>query len=314
MRRESRVERSTSDMAGGNRFYFPTKAPESPAFYTGRAAFMDTVDTLERAISHARRILSARQLLPVPDFARETFPATKPQWKGMGNMFNVVGTRMRPKNYKKITSLLNQLAECYNVAHVGDAPSVARATKNVLDMFGRVDAPIEDLEGQKKPVTIDDAGRAYARGRRKEASARVWVIPTKTTDNPSVVMDPEFFHEKILKSYRKITELPTTSVLINNVPLAQYFVNPADRERVLRPLKLTGLLGAFNVFALSRGGGTTGQSGAVAHGLAQALAAHVPEADLILRRALLIRRDPRVVERKKAGRAKARKKYTWVKR
>jgi len=87
-----------------------------------------------------------------------------------------------------------------------------------------------------------------------------------------------------------------------------------DREKILRPFRLTGLLGAFNVFALVRGGGMTGQSGAIAHAIAKSLAEHVPDVKIILQRSKLLRRDPRMVERKKPGRAKARKGYTWVKR
>lgn len=104
---------------------------------------------------------------------------------------------------------------------------------------------------------------------------------------------------------------------------------PAERERVVRPFKIAGLLGAFNVFALIRGGGTTGQSGALSLGIAKALAAHVPDVEPLLRKgkpmcspchcatdlltmyflnkAKLLRRDPRMVERKKTGLAKARK-------
>ena len=59
---------------------------------------------------------------------------------------------------------------------------------------------------------------------------------------------------------------------------------PADRERVIRPLKIAGVLGAFNVFAIVRGGGTTGQSGAVSLGLAKGVAAHVPEVLKTLRK------------------------------
>jgi len=106
----------------------------------------------------------------------------------------------------------------------------------------------------------------------------------------------------------------TTEILVNGMPLSKYFPLPADRERVVRPFKLTGLLGAYNVFAIVRGGGTTGQSGAVAHGIAKGLAAHVPDVELVLRRSKLSRRDPRMVERKKTGLAKARKRYAWVKR
>lgn len=306
-----------ADAKRGNTFRYPRLAASSPAFYTGNAAFNDTVATLERAISHARRILTARQLLPVPEFARATFPVATPVWKSAGRMSAVVGVRLKPKTYKRVTGLLNQLAECYSVARHGDAPSVERVTKRILDIFGAVDADPNAGRGVRRPVQFDAFGRAYARGRRKEASARVWLIASKTAGNPSVTMrdGAEFYDPAVTDAYAAADGgVPVTTVLVNNLPLAEYFANPADRERVLRPLKLTAMLGAFNVFAIARGGGTTGQSGAIAHGLAQALAAHVPESDLILRRALLLRRDPRVVERKKAGRAKARKKYAWVKR
>jgi len=82
----------------------------------------------------------------------------------------------------------------------------------------------------------------------------------------------------------------------------------------VRPLKVAGVLGAYNVFALVRGGGMSGQSGAVALGVARALV-HLEEGvEGVLRKAKLLRRDPRMVERKKTGLAKARKRYAWVRR
>ncbi|KIO32212.1 hypothetical protein M407DRAFT_66924, partial [Tulasnella calospora MUT 4182] len=106
----------------------------------------------------------------------------------------------------------------------------------------------------------------------------------------------------------------TSQILINNLPLAEYFPTVTDREKVTRPLKLAGVLGAYNVFALVRGGGTSGQAGALAHGIAKALIPHVPDTAKILSKAGLTKRDPRMVERKKTGLAKARKAYAWVKR
>jgi small subunit ribosomal protein S9 len=141
-------------------------------------------------------------------------------------------------------------------------------------------------------------------------------------------------------------------ILVNNTPLSTYFPIPADRARVIHPIKLAGLLGAYNIFAIVRGGGTSGQSGALAHGIAKGLVAHEPAAATILKKGLycvsfltctrqlrlihlplakLLRRDPRMVERKKPGLAKARKRvcifryilslicssclqYAWVKR
>ncbi|SJK97508.1 uncharacterized protein ARMOST_00760 [Armillaria ostoyae] len=112
----------------------------------------------------------------------------------------------------------------------------------------------------------------------------------------------------------KPVEVPTTTILVNNLPLSQYFPKVVDRERVVYPLKVAGVLGKFNVFTIARGGGSTGQTGAIAHGIAKGLLAHDQELLTVLRKANLIKRDPRVVERKKTGLAKARKRYTWVKR
>ena len=64
---------------------------------------------------------------------------------------------------------------------------------------------------------------------------------------------------------------------------AEYFAAHVDRERIIRPFQVSGLVGAFNVFALVRGGGTTGQSGAIALGIAKGLAAHRPEVESLLR-------------------------------
>ena len=89
--------------------------------------------------------------------------------------------------------------------------------------------------------------------------------------------------ETALESKHPI-KIPTTTVLVNNIPLAEYFPIPADRERILRPFKVGGVLGAYNVFALVRGGGTSGQSGAVALGVAKGLAAHEPTVEPVLRK------------------------------
>jgi small subunit ribosomal protein S9 len=106
----------------------------------------------------------------------------------------------------------------------------------------------------------------------------------------------------------------STTILVNNLPLNQFFPLPTDRERVTRPLKVAGALGKYNIFAIVRGGGSTGQSGALGHGIAKGIVAHEQELEVMFRRAKLTRRDPRMVERKKTGLAKARKRYAWVKR
>jgi len=121
----------------------------------------------------------------------------------------------------------------------------------------------EGVEAKEVKSKIDESGRAYATGRRKESSARVWMIPTKEASN-------------ILDQAKTETEgeatIPTTQVLINHLPLATHFEKTSDRDTVLRSLRITGLLGGYNVFALVRGGGTSGQAGAVGLAMARALA------------------------------------------
>ncbi|KAH7089360.1 SSU ribosomal protein S9P [Auriculariales sp. MPI-PUGE-AT-0066] len=288
----------------GNTYRGPTAVAPSPAFYTRQASFNDTLDALERAVAHARKVLHARSLMPVPAFARAQFTPTRSIWRSMKAM----------EAYRRLTAVLNRLSECYKIATEGDAPNLARATEAILRIFGAVERRIDagDARGKGGIALGDELGRVYARGRRKESSARVWIIPTKTLPHPARSMD--LLDDELKKDYAEGNTIPTTTVLINNRNLIDYFANPADRDRVLRPLKLAGMVGAFNVFALVRGGGTTGQSGAIAHAVAQAIVASAPNAELTLRKAQQLRRDPRMVERKKTGQAKARKKYTWVKR
>jgi len=163
---------------------------------------------------------------------------------------------------------------------------------------------------KKKPVKFDEYGRTYTVGRRKTSVARVWIIPAKSTP---VECSPEVLFSSEDPPSTPLSFQPS-QILVNNLPLSKYFSLPSDREKLTRPLKLAGVLGGYNIFALVRGGGTTGQSGAISHGIAKGLAAHEPQMSEVLRKAKLLRRDPRIVERKKTGLAKARKRYAWVRR
>ena len=102
---------------------------------------------------------------------------------------------------------------------------------------------------------------------------------------------------------------------VNGEPLDHYFPDLSNRAALLRPLLVAGAPARFHVAARVSGGGRAGQAQAVAHGVARALRNFDPAAFAApLRRAGLLRRDPRMVERKKPGRAKARKAFAWVKR
>jgi small subunit ribosomal protein S9 len=82
--------------------------------------------------------------------------------------------------------------------------------------------------------------------------------------------------------------LPFSTILINNIPIGEYFPLPGDRERAVRPLKIAGVLGAYNIFSLVRGGGTTGQSDALAHGISKGLLVHDTSLATLLRRSELL--------------------------
>lgn len=131
---------------------------------------------------------------------------------------------------------------------------------------------------------IDDKGRAYGTGRRKCSIARVWVQPG---DGKFVVNDKEF---------------------------DVYFPMLDSRAALLRPFSETKTLGLWDVKCTVKGGGTTGQVGAIQLGISRALQNWEPDFRPPLRASGFLTRDSRVVERKKPGKAKARKSFQWVKR
>jgi len=234
-----------------------------------------------------------------------------------------LGVAMTSSRYRTMTRLLVQLNEYFRIASAAGCDDLAMRTRNLLNIFESPKKEANLSRGRRKTVYVDHLGRSYSFGKRKTSTARVWMVPVAATRADVEVVDlakvesldeaaalitshPEQFHEPQI--------IPKSAILINNIPIGEYFPIPADRERAVRPLKVTGLLGAFNIFSLVRGGGTTGQSGALAHGIAKGLLIHNTDLANLMRRTKLLRRDPRMVERKKTGRAKARKAYAWVKR
>jgi small subunit ribosomal protein S9 len=125
-------------------------------------------------------------------------------------------------------------------------------------------------------------------GRRKEATARVFLLPVAAGKAPEV--------------------------LINGRTIDQYFANPLHRDDVMRPFRVTSTEGNFNVRANVSGGGLSGQAGAVRLGIARALVDTNAELRPALRGDELLTRDPRMVERKKYGQPKARKRFQFSKR
>ena len=131
---------------------------------------------------------------------------------------------------------------------------------------------------------IDAQGRAYATGKRKNAIARVWIKPGKG------------------------------SITINGRDQEVYFARPVLRMMIAQPLQVTDREGQFDIVVTVEGSGLSGQAGAVRHGLSKALTYYEPGLRAVLKPHGLLTRDSRVVERKKYGKAKARRSFQFSKR
>ncbi len=131
---------------------------------------------------------------------------------------------------------------------------------------------------------LDKQGRAYATGKRKDAVARVWI------------------------------KMGAGKIEINKRPVETYFARPVLRMLIQQPLVASNRQGQYDVVCTVSGGGLSGQAGAVRHGLSKALMRYEPDLRGVLKRGGFLTRDPRVVERKKYGRAKARRSFQFSKR
>ena len=131
---------------------------------------------------------------------------------------------------------------------------------------------------------MDEITKYTAVGRRKEAVARVWLIPGKGT------------------------------IIVNEQPYDKYFTRETDQIIIKQPLHVTGSLNKYDITANIRGGGLAGQAGALRHGLSRVLILAEPELRDSLRKSGYLTRDPRMKERKKYGQKGARKRFQWTKR
>lgn len=104
------------------------------------------------------------------------------------------------------------------------------------------------------------------------------------------------------------------NILVNNIPLDKYFVRETDKIIVRQPLQITNTLNKYDIVANIRGGGLTGQAGALRHSISRALLLAEPSVKDLLRKHGFLTRDPRMKERKKYGQKGARKRFQWTKR
>jgi small subunit ribosomal protein S9 len=170
------------------------------------------------------------------------------------------------------------------------APSV-EATETTIAEAGEtetVEAPAAPVniqpEAPLREQQLDKYGRAYATGRRKDAVARVWLKPG------------------------------SGKIEINGRDQAIYFARATLRLVINQPFGVTEREGQYDVVATVKGGGLSGQAGAVLHGIAQALSRYEPALRTAVKREGFLTRDSRVVERKKYGKAKARRSFQFSKR
>ncbi|SFJ49907.1 30S ribosomal protein S9 [Aerobium aerolatum] len=131
---------------------------------------------------------------------------------------------------------------------------------------------------------LDKYGRAYATGKRKDAIARVWIKPG------------------------------TGKIIINDKEYDQYFARPVLQMILQQPIVASNRAGQYDVIATVAGGGLSGQAGAVRHGISKALTYYEPALRAVLKKGGFLTRDSRTVERKKYGRAKARRSFQFSKR
>jgi small subunit ribosomal protein S9 len=149
-------------------------------------------------------------------------------------------------------------------------------------LAGQIEQPVQ--RAPLRAQELDKYGRAYATGRRKDAVARVWLKPGSG----------------------KIT--------INGRDQEVYFARPTLRLVINQVFGITEREGQYDVICTVKGGGLSGQAGAVKHGISQALTKFEPILRAPVKSAGFLTRDPRVVERKKYGRAKARRSFQFSKR
>ena len=173
-------------------------------------------------------------------------------------------------------------------ASTADAPSGESPARS-----GRRDEPADDkgvstqgpqIQAILREQQLDKQGRAYATGRRKDAVARVWLKPG------------------------------SGKIVVNDKEFASYFARPVLQMILNQPIIASNRAGQYDIVATVVGGGLSGQAGAVRHGISKALTYYEPTLRAVLKKGGFLTRDSRTVERKKYGRAKARKSFQFSKR
>jgi small subunit ribosomal protein S9 len=175
--------------------------------------------------------------------------------------------------------------ETVTVTDLADLNALAGAgTETAAGEAPAAAPPVKSTLAVLREQELDAQGRAYATGRRKDAVARVWLKPG------------------------------TGKIVVNGRDQEVYFARPTLRLVINQVFDVAERAGQYDIVATVKGGGLSGQAGAVRHGISQALAKYEPALRVAVKAAGFLTRDSRVVERKKYGRAKARKSFQFSKR
>jgi len=171
-------------------------------------------------------------------------------------------------------------------AKAAEGPSPENVVKE--ENTASVEAPVATTLAETNTILaepkIDDLGRAYATGKRKDAIARVWIKPGNG------------------------------KIMVNGRVVETYFARPVLRMMITQPFGVAERVDQYDVTCTVKGGGLSGQAGAVRHGISKALVFYEPALRPPLKKAGFLTRDSRVVERKKYGRKKARRSFQFSKR
>jgi len=184
------------------------------------------------------------------------------------------------KSKEETLTDLNDLGE----AIAADAKTETNEASTEEKAEATTEEVISENEPQKREPIRDDLGRSYATGRRKDAVARVWLKPGKG------------------------------KVIVNGLEQDKYFGRKTHLLVINQPFLITDRVGQFDINCTVKGGGKSGQAGALRHGISRALENYEPELRPSLKTAGMLTRDSRVVERKKVGLHKARRSKQWAKR
>ncbi|UNI19098.1 37S ribosomal protein S9, mitochondrial [Purpureocillium takamizusanense] len=237
--------------------------PATPSYFSREPQFNDLYIRLSNLLTkyHHLPTVSPNQAPPVP-------------WTKLLEIRSQMGEPVKASHYAKVMRLAKRLNIIEPTLRPVEVKLALQDISRDIDPFANV----------PHPISIDKFGRAIGVGKRKESTARAFVVEG------------------------------TGEVLVNGKTLSEAFGRVHDRESAVWALTATERLDKYNVWVLVEGGGTTGQAEAITLAVAKALLVHEPALKPALRKAGCITRDPRTVERKKHGRVKARKMPAWVKR